>query len=299
MPEYLMHFNRNHDKRGRFTFGDGDGDGIPNDHAHRSLSERYGEAVDRHRSKVMNTESYRTNRDSLRLKQAQMANQKHAAKTDIKNRNLNYGTQKVQTQVSKEQLRNRMAEEKLQSQAARDQLKNRAAIEREKARAELSNERTAALEAKTREKAAREALRQQILTERNQQKADKLQLKAEKAQQKMEKDRLKAEKKEYQRMVDEQKKYRQEVKRQEARLKAEYKKMNKREEQKGRMRTAAVVAAVSGMPITSLRLLAGSVGDKNRGRSIISSALLNPAASVYTLGKGIKEDIDTLRNFKQ
>ena len=116
---------------------------------------------------------------------------------------------------------------------------------------------------------------------------------------KAEKDRLKAEMKEYQRMVAEQKKYRQEVKRQEARLKAEYKKMNKREEQKGRMRTAAVVAAVSGMPITSLRLLAGSVGDKNRGRSIISSALLNPAASVYTLGKGIKEDIDTLRNFKQ
>ena len=27
MPEYLMHFNRNHDKKGRFDFGDGDGDG--------------------------------------------------------------------------------------------------------------------------------------------------------------------------------------------------------------------------------------------------------------------------------
>lgn len=34
---YLIHFNKNHDKRnGRFTYGDGDGDGISDDHAHRS-----------------------------------------------------------------------------------------------------------------------------------------------------------------------------------------------------------------------------------------------------------------------
>jgi len=288
MPEYLMHFNRNHDKRGRFTFGDGDGDGVPNDHAHRSLSERYGEAVDRHRSRVMETESYRTNRDSLRLKQAQMANQKHAAKTDIKSRNLSYGTQRVQNQVAKEQLKNRMAEEKARS-----------AIEREKARTQLTNERAQTAEAKAREKSAREALRQQMLAEKNQRKTEQLQLKAEKARQKMEQNQLKAEKQEYKRMLAEQRKYKQEVKKQEARLKAEYRKMNKREAQKGRMRTAAIVAAVSGMPITSLRLLAGSVGDKNRGRAIISSALVNPAASVFTLGKGIKEDIDTLRNFKQ
>lgn len=31
MADYLMHFNRNHDKRGRFTKGDGDGDGRRND----------------------------------------------------------------------------------------------------------------------------------------------------------------------------------------------------------------------------------------------------------------------------
>ena len=33
---YLIHFNKNHDKRnGRFTYGDGDGDGITDDHANR------------------------------------------------------------------------------------------------------------------------------------------------------------------------------------------------------------------------------------------------------------------------
>lgn len=33
---YLIHFNKNHDKKnGRFTYGDGDGDGTSNDHAHR------------------------------------------------------------------------------------------------------------------------------------------------------------------------------------------------------------------------------------------------------------------------
>lgn len=31
-PTYLIHFNKNHDKNGRFTSGDGDGDGILDDH---------------------------------------------------------------------------------------------------------------------------------------------------------------------------------------------------------------------------------------------------------------------------
>ena len=31
MPSYLVHFNRLHDKRGRFTYGDGDGDGRRDD----------------------------------------------------------------------------------------------------------------------------------------------------------------------------------------------------------------------------------------------------------------------------
>ena len=31
MPSYLLHFNRLHDKKGRFTYGDGDGDGRRND----------------------------------------------------------------------------------------------------------------------------------------------------------------------------------------------------------------------------------------------------------------------------
>lgn len=31
---YLVHFNKNHDKKGQFTFGDGDGDGTRDDHHH-------------------------------------------------------------------------------------------------------------------------------------------------------------------------------------------------------------------------------------------------------------------------
>lgn len=31
---YLVHFNKNHDKKGQFTFGDGDGDGVRDDHHH-------------------------------------------------------------------------------------------------------------------------------------------------------------------------------------------------------------------------------------------------------------------------
>lgn len=35
--EYLMHFNKNHDKKsGRFSFGDGDGDGVRDDHSNQS-----------------------------------------------------------------------------------------------------------------------------------------------------------------------------------------------------------------------------------------------------------------------
>ena len=35
--EYLMHFNKNHDKKsGKFTYGDGDGDGIRDDHSNQS-----------------------------------------------------------------------------------------------------------------------------------------------------------------------------------------------------------------------------------------------------------------------
>lgn len=35
--DYLMHFNKNHDKKsGRFSFGDGDGDGIRDDHSNQS-----------------------------------------------------------------------------------------------------------------------------------------------------------------------------------------------------------------------------------------------------------------------
>ena len=50
MADYLVHYNRNHNKKtGRFDFGDGDGDGIRNDHANQkkknSLSKSVNKAV--------------------------------------------------------------------------------------------------------------------------------------------------------------------------------------------------------------------------------------------------------------
>lgn len=41
MSDYLIHFNKNHDKKsGRFTFGDGDGDGNLNERQRRKIEEK-------------------------------------------------------------------------------------------------------------------------------------------------------------------------------------------------------------------------------------------------------------------
>jgi hypothetical protein len=45
MPSYLVHFNRLHDKNGRFTYGDGDGDGARNDKS----SDKYNKNVGLHK----------------------------------------------------------------------------------------------------------------------------------------------------------------------------------------------------------------------------------------------------------
>lgn len=45
-PDYLVHYNRNHDsKTGQFAPGDGDGDGVANDHANRKKGLTKGEKV--------------------------------------------------------------------------------------------------------------------------------------------------------------------------------------------------------------------------------------------------------------
>lgn len=45
LSDYLVHFNRNHDKNGRFTYGDGDGDGVVNNKS----SNRYNKNVGLHK----------------------------------------------------------------------------------------------------------------------------------------------------------------------------------------------------------------------------------------------------------
>ena len=44
-PDYLVHYNKNHDKRtGRFTFGDGNGDGVSPDYYRTpELDKKYDE----------------------------------------------------------------------------------------------------------------------------------------------------------------------------------------------------------------------------------------------------------------
>lgn len=44
-PDYLVHYNKNHDKKtGRFTFGDGNGDGVsPDSYRTKELDKTYSE----------------------------------------------------------------------------------------------------------------------------------------------------------------------------------------------------------------------------------------------------------------
>lgn len=75
---YLIHFNKNHDKNGRFTSGDGDGDGITDDHHNYaknkqaqskngaggggSLDDMIGDQIDEMVKKYNNPTKYQTNK---------------------------------------------------------------------------------------------------------------------------------------------------------------------------------------------------------------------------------------------
>ena len=55
MADYLIHFNKNHDKKsGRFTFGDGDGDGQLSERQRQRIEEKDNRWAKRNYEKLMN-----------------------------------------------------------------------------------------------------------------------------------------------------------------------------------------------------------------------------------------------------
>ena len=92
-PDYLVHYNRNHDKKsGRFTYGDGDGDGIRDDHSNQKDKETVGEkvrkAVDTYdrvteesRNRTLRNEKYKIAKGDLKRQQAEISTKTNSAKT--------------------------------------------------------------------------------------------------------------------------------------------------------------------------------------------------------------------------
>lgn len=95
-PDYLVHYNRNHDKKsGRFTYGDGDGDGIRDDHSNQKDKESFGdkvkkvanaydEATESSRNRSLRTEKYKVDRGILRKQQAEISSGTTSAKVQEK-----------------------------------------------------------------------------------------------------------------------------------------------------------------------------------------------------------------------
>ena len=55
MSDYLIHFNKNHDKKsGRFTFGDGDGDGELSERQRRKIEEKDNKWARKNYDKLVN-----------------------------------------------------------------------------------------------------------------------------------------------------------------------------------------------------------------------------------------------------
>lgn len=95
-PDYLIHYNRNHDKKsGRFTFGDGDGDGIRDDHSHQKDKESFGQKVKKAvntydnvtedaRNRTIRNEKYKITKGDLKRQQAEISTKTNSAKTQQK-----------------------------------------------------------------------------------------------------------------------------------------------------------------------------------------------------------------------
>lgn len=145
-PDYLVHYNRNHDKKsGRFTYGDGDGDGIRDDHSHQKDKETVGEkvrkAVDTYdrvteesRNRSLRNERYKVSKGDLRRQQAEISSKTTSAKTQEKMDKLallrekqdtkNYiNSAKRQSDAEKRAYRAERAAQRFENQMRRRQLR--------------------------------------------------------------------------------------------------------------------------------------------------------------------------------
>ena len=165
-PSYLVHFNKNHDKLGRFAIGDGDGDGIRDDHSNQdkeTAGQKIKRAVDTYdsvrsdiRRRNLENEEYKVKKGNLDLRQDQIANQRNQEQTDVKSRNIDLSLQKQDARLQKLQMRNAMREERA-----------RAFIEKHRMKQELKAEKQAERMAKAQERAAKAQERAAKTAERN------------------------------------------------------------------------------------------------------------------------------------
>lgn len=279
MADYLVHFNQNHDKKGRFTYGDGDGDGITNDHANqrrdgglRRVATGYTNMRDAHRSSVIERETYKTNRDNLRLRQDQIANQRNKETSSIKVRNEDVKTQKAQAAAERDKIKNARAEEK-----------KRAAIEKEQQRRALQEQKAATAEAKAKAALAKKQRDAEIKAEKDLLRLEKEQRKADKQAEK-----------EYKQAEKDARKFQKEQEKYANRQQEVY----ARQIQQGQQRAGAFVAAASGRPFTAATLAAGSIGPKNTAGALLGAQALRllplggiaaNAATAAIVGKSISD----------
>lgn len=164
--DYLVHFNKNHDKLGRFAIGDGDGDGIRDDHSNQdkeTAGQKIKRAVDTYdsvrsdiRRRNLEDEEYKVKKGNLNLRQDQIANQRNQEQTDVKSRNIDLSLQKQDARLQKLQMKNAMREERA-----------RAFIEKHRMKQELKAEKQAERMAKAQERAAKAQERAAKTAERN------------------------------------------------------------------------------------------------------------------------------------
>ena len=198
MSDYLVHFNKNHDKKGQFTYGDGDGDGIVDDHANQNKEgaggkikkavAAYDSARDYVRSRQTKEDQYKITKAKTELEKERIENLRNVEQNDIKSRNINTAMLKEQARADRNELRIKSRE-----QRAEELINNaRRKTEKDIMRAEAAEAKAKALLAKQELRNMKIAAREEKRAERQQRRdlinqaraAEKAQQKAQKAQQK-------------------------------------------------------------------------------------------------------------------
>ena len=150
-PSYLVHYNKNHDKLGRFTIGDGDGDGTRDDH-HNQDKETAGQkikrAVDTYdsvradiRNRSLKDAEYKVKKGNLDLKQDEIANARNQEQSSVKSRKMDLSIQRQQARLEKEQMRNALREERARAYIERYRMKKEMKAEKAEDRAAKNYER--------------------------------------------------------------------------------------------------------------------------------------------------------------